>query len=152
MKKQKIKRAIDYLEQSIDRMDRFQTKADRITEAEAPYRGKRRTKFTRPLVEIQQNARDLYHALSKTWCSTHSSHWAGLLLEQRLVQRHHRHGPHKKHILFNDSDTQCFEISIRQSYPLGRWLDLEIRLVEFNQTSHRSRFVSKCQLLGIELN
>ena len=129
MKKQQIKKSLDELQKAIDVLDKFHAKAEMLEE---PYRADRRSKFVLPLYVIQQNAAKLYNVLLKTWCSTHSSHSAGLLLEQRLVKKLKRVEPgwKRKQQPTKSCDTSCFRISILQSPSPKRWLDVEFRLVE----------------------
>ncbi|KAL8855863.1 MAG: hypothetical protein Q9178_007483 [Gyalolechia marmorata] len=93
MKKKKIKESLGELQRHIEILDKFQVKADKFTAAEVLYKSDGGLTFTLPVGSIRQNAKNLYKVLSKTWCRTHSSHSAGLLLEQRLIKKPNRGRP-----------------------------------------------------------
>ncbi|OCL00859.1 uncharacterized protein K441DRAFT_599828 [Cenococcum geophilum 1.58] len=134
MKKKRIKESLEELQRCIEMLDKFQVKADKIAAADELYKSDGRFRVTLPVDTIRENAKKLYNVLSKTWCSTHSSHSAGLLLEQRLIKKPKRGGPgwQRKRLPVDHCDTNRFSLSLLQS-PAStskKWLDVEIRLVE----------------------
>lgn len=137
MKRQKIKKNLDELRSSIEMLDQYYSKAERLEE---PYKLTARPKFASPLSVISKNAARLYNVLSKSWCSAHHSHSAGLLLEQRLVKKRPR-GAAASLQKSHDTDCgedKCFGISLLQS-PLPQWLDVEFRLVEDYKSGQQVR-------------
>jgi hypothetical protein len=145
MKKKKIKESLKELQRCIEMLDKFQVKADKIAEADELYKSEGWFRVTLPTDTIRENAKKLYSVLSKTWCSTHSSHSAGLLLEQRLIKKlkRERLGWQRKRLTVDHCDTNCFGLSLLQS-PTStskKWLDVEIRLVESSALRQQSRYV-----------
>ena len=129
MKRQRIRKSLDELKSSIEQLDTFYAKAEKLDE---PYKTRTKTKFALPLHVVQQNAARIYNVLSKTWCSSHASHSAGLLLEQRLVRKPERGkaGWRQQQLPSDSRDCNCFEISLLESLSPRKWLDVELRLVE----------------------
>jgi hypothetical protein len=103
--------------------------------------------FMLPVDIIRENAKKLYNVLSKTWCSTHSSHSAGLLLEQRLVKKPKRGGPgwQRKRLTLDHCDTNYFSLSLLQPSisTSKKWLDVEIRLVESSASGQQSGYIGR---------
>ncbi|KAF2233970.1 hypothetical protein EV356DRAFT_533270 [Viridothelium virens] len=124
MKKRKIKESLEELGRYIDMLDKFQVKADKIAVVDELYTPEGTTGSTLPIDTIRNNAKKLYNTLTKTWCSKHSSHAAGLLLEQRLIQKpkkrlsqlhRHRHRQRQRqHVTVDQSAVQ-----VRKSAPLS---------------------------------
>lgn len=133
MKRQRIRKSLDELKDAIGMLDTLYSKAEKLEE---PYKATKKLKFAFPLQVIQENAARLHSVLSRTWCSAHPSHTAGLLLEQRLVRRQRRRAVHERQKT-PDAETCCSScIGILLQTPSPRWLDVEFRLVEnFNQGS-----------------
>jgi hypothetical protein len=83
MKKQKVKRLLNRLEQGVARLDSFNEKTEKLE----PYRNNRKSNFAVPLVRIQKYASSLHTVLNQFWTSSASSYLsAHLLLEQRLAR------------------------------------------------------------------
>ncbi|KAF3195663.1 hypothetical protein TWF225_000059 [Orbilia oligospora] len=142
MKKKKIKESLEELGNSVGMLDKFQEKADKISEADELYNLGHGLVLTPNVDIIRGNAKKLYDVLSKTWCSTHSSHHAGLLLEQRLIRKPKRRGPAlgSKPSTFGHCDTDCFALSLLQSSTSTskKWLDVEIRIVEYQASMQQN--------------
>ncbi|KAF2465073.1 uncharacterized protein BDR25DRAFT_295894 [Lindgomyces ingoldianus] len=83
MSRKKVRRLLEELKSCNLRLDSFANKAEKLKE---PYRTETRLKFAAPLGVIENNATKLYNILCRTWCASHDSHRAGLLLERRLVE------------------------------------------------------------------
>ncbi|ERF72611.1 hypothetical protein EPUS_08747 [Endocarpon pusillum Z07020] len=136
MKRQRIKKSLDDLAKSIDQLDTYLEKADKLEE---PYKVNRKSKFALPLHLIQQNAARLYDVLSRTWCSAHSTHSAGLLLEQRLVTKKKRGMASRQRGQSSEKcDSNCFGILLLQTPPTKKWLEVEFRIVEALLTEESS--------------
>jgi hypothetical protein len=139
MKKQKVKKLLQNLEDYNAKLDTFANKAEKLEE---PYKAERKSKFVLPLSLVQGNAKKLYEGLSRSWCSAHSSHSAGLLLEPRLIiERQKRIQSHKQRHSVEQCDTHCFGISLLQNPSPKKWLDVEFRVVEDSSIGQRSMFV-----------
>jgi hypothetical protein len=127
MRRQRVKKLLQELDDCNTRLDSFTEKAERL---EDTYKADKKSKFALPLRLIQQNAARLYDVLSRSWCTTHPSHSASLLLESRLVRRtrgsvwYRRKGPEAS------SDINCFGLSLLQMPSPRKWLDAEFRLIE----------------------
>jgi hypothetical protein len=147
MKRQKIKKSLDDLTKSIDQLDTYLEKAEKL---EGPYKANRKSKFALPLRLMQQNAARLYDVLSRTWCSAHSTHSAGLLLEQRLVTKKKRGMAGRQREQSSEKcDSNCFGISLLQTPPARKWLEVEFRIVEAPITGESSRSVSRSNFESI---
>ncbi|KAK6331780.1 hypothetical protein TWF718_002321 [Orbilia javanica] len=135
MKKKKIKESVEELQKCVDTLDKFQAKADKIAAVDERYNIENEFVLTLHVDVIRENAKKLYDVLSKTWCSTHPSHSAGLLLEQRLIRKPRRGGPGRRHknSMLSHCDTDCFALSLLQYSASNskKWLDVEIRVVEY---------------------
>jgi hypothetical protein len=133
MNRQKIKTALDELQENINTLDKLHAKAERVQEVEAlPTRG--RSRFSLPLDVIRQNAERLYRVLSQSWSCPDHSHNSGLLLEQRLKKRKARALqtlPEK-----TSRNYQYFDMTF-YSPVCRRWLDVEIRVLETEATVKR---------------
>lgn len=136
MKRKKLKESLTELESAIGMLDKFQNKAEKVAALEESYRPESHIRCLLPAEAVRKNAKKLYHVLSKTWCSTHSSHSAGLLLEKRLIKRSRR-GEQRLQARKAESDvcnTDCFALSLLQS-PTAvskKWLHAEIRITEMD--------------------
>ena len=137
MKRQKVRRLLDELETCNRRLNTYANKAEKLEE---PYKAEKQSKFALPLRLIEENAARLYDVLSRTWCSAHSSHHAGLLLEQRLVKKQKRMTSQQKKYA-EKCDVNCFGISLLQSPSPMKWLHVEFRLVEEPSNGQQVRFV-----------
>ncbi|KAF2427292.1 hypothetical protein EJ08DRAFT_689043 [Tothia fuscella] len=128
MKRQRIKKHLEDLRSAIETLDTLYDKAERLEE---PYRPAMRSRSASPVKVIADHACRLYDVLSRTWCSAHTSHSAGLLLEQRLVRRRKQEWPglQKQADALECSSLGCFEISLLQTPPT-KWLDIEFRVAE----------------------
>ncbi|KAK3341838.1 hypothetical protein B0T25DRAFT_488810 [Lasiosphaeria hispida] len=108
------------------RLSEFIDKADKIQgkiQDEVP--GSRaKIKFVAPLTCIRGNASKVYGALSRSWCTTHSTHHAGLRLEQRLVRRGRKN---RKRLPQEIGGSDCFGISLLRISKLS-WVDTEFRV------------------------
>ncbi|KAL9580258.1 MAG: hypothetical protein Q9203_006375 [Teloschistes exilis] len=142
MKKKRIKRSLEELQRYIDTIDKFQVKADMIATADELYKSDGCFMFTLAIDVIRENAKKLYNVLLETWCSAHSSHSAGLLLEQRLIKKPKRGGSgrQRKRFALDHGDTNCFGLSLLQpsTSTLRKWLDVEIRLMESSASRQQS--------------
>lgn len=136
MKRQRIKKALDGLKEAIAVLDTLYAKAEKLEE---PYKATNRLNFAFPLQVIQANAARLYSVLSRTWCSAHPSHSAGLLLEQRLIRREKRRAiqGRQKPTAADSCCSDCFGILLQS--PTPKWLDVEIRLVKESSPSPEGR-------------
>ena len=154
MKKKKIKESLGELQRYIEILDKFQVKADKFTAAKVLYKSDGCLMFTLPVGSIRKNAKNLYEVLSKTWCTTHSSHSAGLLLEQRLIKMPNRGRPGWQHecLTLGHCDTNCFGLSLLQSSTSRKWLDVEIRLVEFSASGQESGCVLHSKSITMSLS
>ncbi|RDW59872.1 hypothetical protein BP6252_12959 [Coleophoma cylindrospora] len=138
MKRQKVKRLLEELEMCNRRLDTYANKAEKL---ESPYKAAKQSKFALPLYMVEENTARLYDVLSRTWCSNHSSHHAGLLLEQRLVKKRNRKTGRERDPA-EKCDINCFRISLLQSPSTRRWLEVEFRLTEeSSQEPHVSSVV-----------
>lgn len=135
MKKKKVKRLIVELDICNRRLDTYANKAEKLEE---PYKAEKKSKFALPLRLIEENATRLYDVLARTWCPAHSSHHAGLLLEQRLVKKRKQRVSQQN---AEKCDVNCFRISLLQSLSPRKWLDVEFRLVEESNNRQQVRFV-----------
>lgn len=135
MKRQKVKRLLVELDTCNRRLDTFANKAEK---PEEQYKAEKKSKFALPLYLIKKNATRLYDVLSRTWCPAHSSHHAGLLLEQRLVKKRKRKVSQQN---AEKCDVNCFRISLLQNPSPRKWLDVEFRLVEEPSNCQQVRFV-----------
>lgn len=141
MKRQKIKKSLDGLTKSIDQLDNYLDKAEKLEES---YKANRKSKFAFPLHLMQQNAARLYNVIFRAWCSNHPTHSAGLLLEQRLVKKTKRHmAGQQREQLLKKCDSSCFAISLSQTSPARKWLEAEFRIVEAPIDEESSRSVLK---------
>jgi hypothetical protein len=135
MKRRKMKESLVELKRCIEMVHDLQTKLDKLQ----PYRT---PKPKVPVSEVQENAKKLYNALSRTWCENHSSHSAGLLLEARLPARGPKRGQRTQRSLSNvyQGSTNCFSLCLLQSTSSTskKWLDVEVRLVESSSTRQQS--------------
>ncbi|KAK6541414.1 hypothetical protein TWF694_007226 [Orbilia ellipsospora] len=133
MKKKNIKQSLQELQSYNDLLDKFHIKAEKITAIDEPYKSDRRSTFTLHADTIRENAKRLYNVISNTWCLTHSSHSAGLLLEQRLAKKR-KGGPgqNRRRPAPSHFDINCFSLSLLQSSTSAskKWLDVEVRVVE----------------------
>lgn len=92
MKRKKIKESLCELERLIAMLGKLQGNACKIDAAKDLYKASSNLDFTLPVDLIREKAKTVFTVLSNTWCSTHASHSAGLLLEQRLVKKPKRGG------------------------------------------------------------
>jgi len=137
MKRQRVRKLLEELEICNRRLDTYANKAEKLEE---PYKAEKKPKFALPLRSIEENAARLYDVLSRTWCSAHSSHHAGLLLEQRLVRKRKRMASQQGGRA-EECDVNCFGISLLQSPSTRKWLEVEFRLAEAASNSQQVRFV-----------
>ena len=137
MKRQKVRKLLEEFDTCNKRLDTYANKAEKLEE---PYKAMKRSKFTFPLRLIEENAARLYDVLSRMWCSNHSSHHAGLLLEKRLVKKH-KQKPCQQTKYAEECDVNCFGLSLLQSQSPRKWLDVEFRLVEAPSNNQQVRFV-----------
>lgn len=137
MKRQKVKRLLVELDICNRRLDTYANKAEKLEEP-YKYKAEKKSKFALPLHLIEENATRLYDVLAQTWCPAHSSHHAGLLLEQRLVKKRKRRVSQQN---AEKCDVNCFRISLLQSPSPRKWLDVEFRLVEEPSNHQQVRFV-----------
>ncbi|MCJ1261436.1 hypothetical protein MMC22_001300 [Lobaria immixta] len=133
MRKQKAKELLMELKVCTERLDTYADKSERLQE---PYKAEKRSKFKVSLQSIENNAARLYDVLSRTWCSTHSSHQAGLLLEQRLVKRQ-KQATNQQRKDAEECDIDCLGISLLQSPSPTKWFEGEIRLIETPSNCHQ---------------
>ena len=139
MKRQKIRILLDDLTKTVDQLDSYLDKAEKLEES---YKANRKSKLAFPLRLMQRNAARLYDVISQAWCSTHSTHSAGILLEQRLVKRTKRHMAGRQgEQLLKKSDSSCFAVSLSQTSPARKWLEAEFRIVEAPTDDESSRSV-----------
>jgi hypothetical protein len=126
MKRQRIRKNLDDLKKAIETLDMLYSKAEKLDE---PYKTGSKSRFAFPIKIISDNAGRLYEVLSNTWCSTHPSHSAGLLLEQRLVRRRGLGAASTRRQPQNNQagTPECFGISLLQT-PSPTWLDVEFRV------------------------
>ncbi|KAI9668924.1 MAG: hypothetical protein M1829_005236 [Trizodia sp. TS-e1964] len=127
MKRKKIRSSLDELAKHISQLDSYLDKADKLEETQL---ASHKSRFASPLSLMQKNAAMLYTALSKTWCSDHSTHSAGLLLEHRLVTRNKRRAGRRHCQQPEKCDSSCFSVSLLQPSADGKWLEVEFRMVE----------------------
>ena len=144
MKRRKLKRLLEEFDTCKKRLDSYTNKANRIEEA---YRAQRKSKFAHPLRLIQENAEKLYNVLSRTWCTTRSTHHAGLLLEQRLAKGRKRMTSLPKQQI-GECDVNCFGISLLQCRAPSEWHDAEFRLAEATVNEQQVRFVQQSTEIG----
>lgn len=133
MKRQLITKSLSELQRLIGMLDGYHSKAEQI-QSQQVYGYDSKSNFMPSLQNIQRDTANLYHVLAKTWCRTHPTHSAGLLLEHRLWKKPKRgtngwQGYPKKS-LPNTCETDRFGISLLESINPQKWLDVEIRLVE----------------------
>jgi len=143
MKRKKIRESLEELRLCIETLDKFQVKADKIAENDLLYRSDGQAKAILSVEMIRKNAKELYRALSKTWCAAHPSHLAGLMLEHRLMKKPKRGRPGWQKKKTDEVDANCFGLSVLQvgdTVP-KKWLDVEIRLVDAAVSSQPSRYV-----------
>lgn len=133
MKRQRVRKLLEELEICNRRLDTYANKAEKLEE---PYKAEKKPKFALPLRSIEENAARLYDVLSRTWCSAHSSHHAGLLLEQRLVRKRKRMASQQGGRA-EECDVNCFGISLLQSPSTRKWLEVEFRLAEAASNSQQ---------------
>lgn len=127
-------RLLDELDQCIGRLDTYANKAEKLE----LYKVERQSDFAPSLGLIEGNATRLYEVLSRTWCSAHTSHHAGLRLEQRLVKKRKA----SQQIKYAEKcDGNSFRISLLQRSSPGKWLDVEFRLVKKPSNRQQVRFV-----------
>lgn len=127
MKRRTVRGLLEKLDKYNYRLQNYTTRAERLEEE--PYKAHIKLQFTAPLRCIQDNATKLHQVLSRSWCKSHSSHRAGLLLEQRLVRKK----PHLKGTRRASeavARANCFGLSLSPSTPDLQWLDAEFRLLE----------------------
>lgn len=141
MKRQKIRGLLDHLTKSINQLDTYLDKAEKLEE---PYKADRKPRFALPLRLVQQNAVKLYDVLSRTWCSAHSTHSAGILLEQRLVTKRKRGMAGRLREQSSEKcNYNCFEISLLKTPLARKWLEVEFRIEEAPIAGNSSRSVSR---------
>lgn len=147
MKRQKIKKLLNDLTKSIDLLDTYLEKSEKL---EVSYEAHRKPKFAFPLHLTQRNAARLYDVLSRTWCSGHPAHSAGLLLEQRLVTKKRRSmASRQREQSSEECDSSCFAISLLQNPPARKWLEVEFRIVEAPISEESCRSVSRSKFESI---
>ena len=145
MKRRKIRRSLDDMRKSIEQLDTFLGKAEKLEES---YKAYRKSKFVSPLHLMQQNAAKLYDALSRTWCSAHPTHSARLLLEQRLVAQRGIAGQQREQSP-EKCDPNCFGVSLLQTPPARKWLEVECRIVKAPITGKSSKSASRSNFESI---
>lgn len=134
-RRKRIKSRLEDIRSYIALLDSYEEKATKIAARETATASTSGSfKFTLPFRVLQTNATKLYDVLSQSWCSSHPSHSAGLLLEQRVVAR--KCGRERS----DPCDTSRFELSFLQP-PTSKekWLDAEFRLVEYHSTTSTQR-------------
>jgi hypothetical protein len=136
MSRKKVKMLLQELEICNNRLDTFAEKAEKLDD---PYKANKKSKFALPLRIIQDNAARLYDVLSRSWCSSHPSHCAGLLLEQRLVRRK-RIPQHRTKPSEGNPEVNCFGLSLLQSPSPLKWLNAEFRLIASTMPRANRRF------------
>ncbi|KAK3376206.1 hypothetical protein B0T24DRAFT_216608 [Lasiosphaeria ovina] len=108
------------------RLSEFIDKADKIQgkiQDETPS-SRVKIKFVAPLSCIRGNASKVHGALSRSWCATHSTHQAGLRLEQRLVRRGRKT---RRRLPQEIGGSDCFGISLLRISTIS-WIDTEFRV------------------------
>ncbi|KAF4553332.1 Hypothetical protein D9617_7g030590 [Elsinoe fawcettii] len=133
MSKRKLVKLSEELMESIDFLDTFQHKADKIGAIDhLKTTSGRHSKLILHADAVRDNAEKLYSALSNTFCSSHTSHATGLLLELKFTKKSRRGDPEwqLKNVKPQICDASCFGLSVSQkpTQSLNSWLDLEVRL------------------------
>jgi len=139
MKRKNTAALLEKLESCNSRLYTFIEKADRI-QSETPA-SRIKIKFAAPLDQIRESASRAHAALFRSWCVAHSSHQAGLRLEERLVRRR---GGGKKGSPEGDPERTQFGISVLR-IPRLCWVDTEFHVE--NPELQAPRCVSLCHLL-----
>lgn len=136
MKKSRLAVALQELSRLNGTLRMIQTGADKLKEVDEIVGSVRnQSNFAIPLHVIRKNAAKVYEVLSRSWCSNHNTHCAGLLLEQRLVRKAKRGTSawRRNQCVPAGSklgDASRFGVSILRSCSSDKWLDLEIKPVE----------------------
>ena len=132
IRKTRLKELVKRLRRSIEDLDNMQRKADHISATEETYNIESPAGISVPTALVQANAGRLFKVLTDTWCSTHSSHSAALLLEQRIVRKSKRRRVkiHPKSLKTLHPDPHRFGLCISQvpDSAVKKWFDIEVRL------------------------
>lgn len=85
MKRQNLKERMNVLNISITRLTDFAQRAEKLDNS--PPKQRCKVKFSAPLKAIEMNACRVHKVLLSSWCQSHASHRAGILLEERILRR-----------------------------------------------------------------
>ncbi|KAL4739326.1 hypothetical protein BDV11DRAFT_187791 [Aspergillus similis] len=128
MKKNRVKAALERLEDCTRRIDTWITRADRMQD-ETP-QSRLKLKFSASLRTIQENATKVHQAISRNWCNDNLVHVAHLRLEQRLVRLKKRKRPLQAASSDLVAQATCFGLSLRgDCNASSQWLNSEIRII-----------------------
>ncbi|KAI9699903.1 MAG: hypothetical protein M1820_006965 [Bogoriella megaspora] len=126
MKRQKVRKLLEELETCNGWLDTYASKAEKLEES---YKATKKSKFVTSLQTIEKNAARLYNSLSRAWCSAHTSHHAGLLLEPRLAKKR-KQAVYRQKGYPENSDAELFALSLLKAPSTRKWFEVEFRLFE----------------------
>ncbi|KAH9906047.1 hypothetical protein F4778DRAFT_728615 [Xylariomycetidae sp. FL2044] len=86
MKRRQIKSALERMNSCSTRLYGFIERAEKLQDPPPPA-SSARVRFATSVKEIQDGARRTVKAICQTWCKSHTTHSAGLLLEPRIRYR-----------------------------------------------------------------
>lgn len=132
MRRRRIVSLLKELQQNIKILEDLQRQTGKINKQKEKSAPDHQCAFVTPIENIRQRARSLYHALTKTWCSSHVSHSAGLLLEPRRRPIKRPNGrPNTRGLLPSQLDTGVLGLSLQKSSPKPeKWTEVEIQFLK----------------------
>lgn len=125
MKRRKLKAQMERIELCLKRLSDFTERAEKLEDG--PSKARWKMKFSGPLSVIRDNASKIHSTLTRSWCSDHSNHRAGLYLEQRLMRPRKRAAQSTQPRV---AQPDCFALSLDEHASNKVWLTAEFRTIE----------------------
>lgn len=130
MKKQDLRDRMDRLHKCIETLAGFAERAEKLDDG--PTRQLCKIKFSAPLTSIRENACKVHKVLQSRWCTSHSLHRAGILLEERILRR--KRGRQSARAASEPIGTaDRFALCLDEHLPATGWLATEFRIIESPQ-------------------
>ena len=127
MKRRGLKGRMEKLRMCIETLAGFAERAEKLDDGQP--RQWCKVKFSAPLTSIRENACKVHKVLLSHWCTSHTLHRAGILLEERLHRQKRGHQSAmgvSKPIATADRFALCLD----EHLPTTGWLATEFRVID----------------------
>ncbi|KAH7411570.1 hypothetical protein DE146DRAFT_241713 [Phaeosphaeria sp. MPI-PUGE-AT-0046c] len=127
MKRQVLKERMSKIQHNIESLTKFVERAERLDE---PSHGRHNVRFRAPLESIRENASKVHEELLSRWCTSHTSHRAAILLQDRLYRRGRGRKGAQRALPDEANAASYFALCLSDHVPAQKWLSTEFRVLE----------------------